>query len=180
MFPNIDKSGIMYSIRYIMPARPPETSKAAAKNLAELGKRIRAHRKSLRVSAIAAAESAGMSRVTLHRIERGEPSVTMGAYLNAMSALGMELSVSGRSDSPSNTENQGKPGWIPVRINLDNFPQLKQLAWQAQGVTELKPAEALGIYERNWRHVDTSALEPQERNLIDALRLAFGNEQRDI
>jgi len=35
-------------------------------------------RKALRVSATVAAEAAGMSRVTLHRIEKGEPSVTMG------------------------------------------------------------------------------------------------------
>lgn len=163
-----------------MSAKPPETTKAAAEKLVELGKQIRAHRKSLRVSAVAAAESAGMSRVTLHRIERGEPSVTMGAYLNAMTALGMELSVNGRSDSLSNTETQDKPGWIPARINLENYPQLKHLAWQVQGANELKPAEALGIYERNWRHVETSALEPQEQNLIEALRLAFGKEQGDI
>ena len=163
-----------------MPANPPETAKTSAEKLVELGKRIRAHRKSLQVSAIAAAESAGMSRVTLHRIERGEPSVTMGAYLNAMTALGMDLSINNRPALLSNDEEQGKPGWIPVRINLENYPQLKQLAWQVQGTNELKPAEALGIYERNWRHVDTSALEPQERNLIDALRLAFGDEQRDI
>ncbi|MBU0750554.1 MAG: helix-turn-helix domain-containing protein [Gammaproteobacteria bacterium] len=161
-----------------MPARPPETSTAAADILVELGRTIRAHRKSLRVSAVAAAESAGMSRVTLHRIERGEPSVTMGAYLNVITTLGMKLSVNGRSDSTSSGEIQDKPGWIPARINLDNYPQLKQLAWQVQGSNQLKPAEALGIYERNWRHVETSALAPQEQNLIDALRLAFGDEQR--
>lgn len=163
-----------------MPAKPPETSKAAAERLLELGKRIRARRKSLRVSAIAAAESAGMSRVTLHRIERGEPSVTMGAYLNALIALGMDFGINKRSASNSDKENQDKPGWIPVRVDLENYPQLKQLAWQVQGTNELKPAEALGIYERNWRHVDISALEPQERNLIEALRLVFGDEQRDI
>lgn len=163
-----------------MPAKPPETTIAAAEKLLEIGKRIRAHRKSLRVSAIAAAESAGMSRVTLHRIERGEPSVTMGAYLNAMSALGMDLSINIRSVSNLSAENQDKLGWIPVRINLENYPQLKQLAWQVQGTNELKPAEALSIYERNWRHIDISALEPQERNLIDALRLAFGDGQREI
>lgn len=177
---NIDKNEIMSIMRTVMPAKPPETSKAAAEKLIELGKQIRAHRKSLRVSAVAAAESAGMSRVTLHRIERGEPSVTMGAYLNAMTALGMDLSINNRPASPSNDENQGRQGWIPVRINLENYPQLKQLAWQVQGTTALKPAEALGIYERNWRHIDTSALEPQERKLIDALRLVFGDEQRDI
>ena len=164
-----------------MPAKSPETSKAVAEKLIELGQRIRAHRKSLRVSVVAAAESAGMSRVTLHRIERGEPSVTMGAYLNAMTVLRMELSVEARSDSDSDSDarpNAGiedSPGWIPARINLENYPQLKQLAWQLQGSTQLKPAEALGIYERNWRHVDTLALETRERNLIDALRQAFGD-----
>ncbi len=164
----------------IMPANAPETSRASAETLAELGKQIRAQRKSLRVSAVAAAESAAMSRVTLHRIERGEPSVTMGAYLNAMTALGMKLSISGRSDSISNSETPNKQGWIPARINLENYPQLKQLAWPVQGTSELKPAEALGIYKPNWRHVETSALEAQEQNLIDALRLALGDRQRDI
>lgn len=163
-----------------MLARSPETTRAVAEKLVELGKQIRVHRKSLRVSAVAAAESAGMSRVTLHRIERGEPSVTMGAYLNAMAALGMELNVNGRPDSFSNAEIQDKQGWIPARINLDNYPQLKQLAWQVQGTTELRPVEAHGIYERNWRHVEALALEPQEQNLIDALRLAFGEKPRDI
>jgi transcriptional regulator with XRE-family HTH domain len=163
-----------------MPKKSPETTVAAAARLVELGKQIRAHRKALRVSAITTAESAGMSRVTLHRIERGEPSVTMGAYLNAMTALGMEFCVNDRPVSASQNEIQERQGWIPVRINLENYPQLKQLAWQLIGTNELKPAEALGIYERNWRHVDISALEPHEQDLIDALRMVFGDEQREL
>ena len=63
-----------------MPARTPIIASAAAEKLIALGKRIRAHRKARRISATTAAEAAGMSRVTLHRIEKGEPSVTMGAY----------------------------------------------------------------------------------------------------
>lgn len=163
-----------------MPSMSPEITADVAERLVELGKRIRARRKSLRVSAVAAAESAGMSRVTLHRIERGEPSVTMGAWLNAVTALGMNLSLDSRSASLSNAASEDKPGWLPVRINLENYPQLKQLAWQVQGTGELKPAEALGIYERNWRHVDVAALEPQERNLIDALRRVFGDAQDGV
>jgi transcriptional regulator with XRE-family HTH domain len=163
-----------------MPATSPQTSKAAAEKLLELGKQIRANRKSLRVSAVAAAESAGMSRVTLHRIERGEPSVTMGAYANVLAALGMDWGINEHPASDSNTAKQDNLEWIPVRIDLENYPQLKQLAWQVTGTNELTPAEALGIYERNWRHVDIPALEPQERNLIDALRLVFAKDQRDI
>jgi transcriptional regulator with XRE-family HTH domain len=163
-----------------MPAKPPESSPAAAEKLVELGQLIRAQRKSLRVSGVAAAESAGMSRVTLHRIERGEPSVTMGAYLNAIAALGMELVITNRPASIAKVEDQDGLASIPVRIDLEAYPQLKQLAWQVHGTNTLKPAEAFGIYERNWRHVDTSALEPQERQLIDALRLAFGGESHEL
>ncbi len=67
-----------------------------------------------------------------------------------------------------------REGWIPARIHLADYPQLKQLAWQVHGTDELTPAEALSIYERNWRHVDANALEPRERQLIDALRTALG------
>lgn len=160
-----------------MPAKPPEITKAVTERLIEIGGQIRAHRKSLRVSAIVTAEAAGMSRITLHRIERGEPSVTMGAYLNVLAALGMDFAVIDQPASTANADDQEKPGWIPARIRLADYPQLKQLAWQLQGTDELKPVEALGIYERNWRHIDMSVLEPRERNLIDALRLVFEDER---
>lgn len=65
-----------------MPAKSPANPSAVAEQLAALGARIRAQRKALRVSATALAEAAGMSRVSVHRIEQGEPSVTIGAYLS--------------------------------------------------------------------------------------------------
>lgn len=68
-------------------------SSEAALNAVAVGRRIRAHRKQLGVSATSAAQAAGMSRVTWYRLEKGEPSVTMGAYLSALSVLGLELAV---------------------------------------------------------------------------------------
>lgn len=186
MFLIVDICTVIHIIRITMPDKPLETNQQVLEKLAALGQQIRAHRKALKVSAVAAAESAGISRVTFHRIERGTPSVTMGAYLSAMTTLGMALSVASSPVSQANNEDQSGEvwqtwqGWIPARIKLDNYPQLKQLAWQVQGSNELKPAEALSIYERNWRHVDVSAMEPQERNLVDALRQAFEDVQRDI
>ena len=76
-----------------MPARAPPVADAAATKLAALGMRIRDRRKALKVSAVDAAEAAGMSRVTLQRIERGEPSVTMGAWIGAATAVGLELEL---------------------------------------------------------------------------------------
>ena len=163
-----------------MPAKTPDIAVAVAEKLAVLGREIRAHRKALRVSATAAAEAAGMSRVTWHRIENGEPSVTMGAYLNAMAALGLDFGIVPPHAKETGAADEGRKGWIPARVRLADYPQLRQLAWQVHGTDDLTPAEALSIYQRNWRHVDAKALEPRERELIDALRIALGDQDADV
>ncbi len=156
-----------------MPSKLPVIAGNTAEQLAALGQQIRAHRKALRISAIATAEAAGMSRVTLHRIEKGEPAVTMGAYVNAMAVLGLNFGVVTPADSSESHGATDRDGWIPARIHMMEYPQLRQLAWQVQGADTLSPKEALDIYERNWRHLDEQALTLHERQLIDALRLAF-------
>jgi transcriptional regulator with XRE-family HTH domain len=121
----------------------------------------------------ATSEAAGISRVTLHRIEKGKPSVSMAAYCKVMTALGMELCVI-PSGSLGRDTDTGKPS-IPVRIMLQDYPQLQQLAWQLHGVDSLKPLEALGVYERNRRHLDFQVMDPKERDLINALKTGLGN-----
>jgi transcriptional regulator with XRE-family HTH domain len=160
-----------------MPAHPPQTAAITAETLTRLGAQIRTQRKALRVNATAAAEAAGMSRVTLHRIEKGEPSVTMGAYLNVMAALDLAFGIIAPTAAAATDEMKG---WLPARIRLADYPQLKQLAWQVQGTDELTPAEALGIYERNARHLDMATMDVRERNLIDALRLALGESGKHV
>jgi transcriptional regulator with XRE-family HTH domain len=158
-----------------MPARAPPSPANVRAKLAALGERIRAARKALKVSAVDTAEAAGMSRVTLQRIERGEPSVTMGAYIGAATAVGLELElVDVRERSRRASGARGKPPF-PARIRLAEYPQLKKLAWQLHGVTTLTPEDALGLYERNWRHVDTAALDPAERALVNALAQHLGS-----
>ena len=156
-----------------MPAPPLAISNATATRLAALGQQIRTRRKALRLSATVTAEAAGLSRVTLHRMEKGAPAVTMAAYLNVMAALGLDFSLSLPADPAAVAPAADHTGWIPARVRLGDYPQLKQLAWHVHGVDELTPAEALGIYERNWRHIDASRLQPHEQQLVDALRLAL-------
>lgn len=144
-----------------MPAKAPPVSPNVEAQLETLGQRIRARREQQKVTATDAAEAAGMSRVTLHRVERGEPSVTMGAYLSAMAAVGLSLQV--REPDPAPTTA------LPTAVRVDDYPALKQLAWQLPGVAELSPAQALDLYERNWRHLDREHLAPHERRLIQAL-----------
>ncbi len=155
-----------------MSNQSPLLSSSVTSLLGALGQKIRVQRKALGVSAVTAAQSSGMSRVTWHRIEKGEPSVTMGAYLNAAAVLGLRLDLvlpGNAAVVPLDTK-----GWIPARVRLDDYPQLKQLAWQIRGTEALTPAEALSIYERNARHLDGAAMDAHEQDLIDALRLGFG------
>lgn len=148
-----------------MPAKSPPVGDALSARLRTLGERVRACRESQKVSATVAAEAAGMSRVTLHRIERGEPSVTMGAYLSAIDAVGLQLELR----DPQARAVAADVARLPERIRLADFPQLRRLAWQLHGVDEVTPADALSLYERNWRHIDRPALEPAERALLQAL-----------
>jgi transcriptional regulator with XRE-family HTH domain len=138
--------------------------------LRTLGARLRAHRERQKLSAIVTAEAAGMSRVTLHRIERGEPSVTMGAYLSAIDAVGLSLEL----EDPQAVPPQPWASRLPERIRLADHPQLQRLAWQVPGVDELTPAEALGLYERNWRHLDPEQMSTAERALVRALTQQLG------
>ena len=150
-----------------MSAATPPVALPEQERLARLGERLRAARKRQRVTTVAAAQAAGISRVTLHRIERGEPTVAIGAWMAAASALGLAFDL-----LDANAANQASK--LPKQIRLRDYPQLKQLAWQLHGVDEISPRQALELYERNWRHVDRPALSEDEAALIDTLSREIG------
>lgn len=150
-----------------MHSTAPPVAPTDQERLAHLGERLRAARKRQRVTTVASAEAAGISRVTLHRIERGEPTVAIGAWVAAASALGLAF------DLPD-ANAAGQSSKLPKKIRLRDYPQLKKLAWQLHGVDELAPREALQLYERNWRHVDRPALSEGEAALIDRLSREIG------
>lgn len=142
--------------------------------LQALGAQMRAQRKALRLSSTVTAEAAGMSRVTLHRIEKGEPSVTMGAWCNALAALGMSFQAVNTTEiGVSTAQRPDRTGWIPARVVLADYPQLRSLAWQVHGTDALTPTEALDIYERNARHLDLHTMSAEEHALLEALRMAL-------
>ncbi len=61
-----------------------------ARILAELGENIRLARLRRKLSAQQVAERSNLSRSTLHSIEKGIPSVSMGSYLQVLFVLGLE------------------------------------------------------------------------------------------
>ncbi len=167
-----------------MPSKAPITSVAATRQLQAVGLRIRAHRKAMRVSAIAAAQAASMSRVTWHRIESGEAAVTMGAYLNALDALGLQFEIADQAAAPppadGATPAQVPAGPIAAQLRLADYPHLRELAWHVHGIDHLTPQELWDIYERHQRHLDHAVLTPSEQALVAALRQQFtGSANRD-
>lgn len=161
-----------------MIAKSPLSLTQSTTQLQALGEQLRTRRKALKVSSTAAAEAAGMSRVTLHRIEKGEPSVAAGAWANAMAVLGLSVvaqttEARGHAGAPDG-QAMDMAEWIPVRVRLADYPQLQALAWQVHGTDTLAPIEALGIYERNARHLDTAAMSTAEQALLQALRTGLG------
>ncbi len=152
-----------------MPAKNPKITREVAHRLNVLGERIRARRKNLKLNATVAAEAAGMSRITWYRIEKGEPTVTMGAWFNAATVLGLTLDI-----PETDIAGTDRCDWIPARIRLADYPELQKLAWHVHGTDVLSAREAMDIYERNQRHLDEDTMTPEEAQLLDALRIAFG------
>ena len=59
------------------------------KGLRRLGKNISDARRRRRIATELMSERSGFSRITLSKIEKGDPSVSMGAYASALFVLGM-------------------------------------------------------------------------------------------
>lgn len=148
-----------------MPASSPYTSPEQQADLERLGARLRERRKALGVTVVACAGAAGVSRVTLHRIEAGNPSVTIGAYVNVAAALGLHLLVP-ILDAPAGE---------PATITVGDYPGLRALAWQTDAGTTITETEALNLYERGWRHLDQDALTDDEKAFIQHLADTYSN-----
>lgn len=61
----------------------------ARQALVKLGEDITVARKKRRISTVSMAERAFISRGTLYKVERGDPSVSMGIYATVLGILGL-------------------------------------------------------------------------------------------
>jgi transcriptional regulator with XRE-family HTH domain len=73
-----------------MPRTHPPIFPATAKQLAALGERLRLARLRRRYSAQSVAVRAGITRVTLARVETGDSGTSMGAYVAVLRVLGLQ------------------------------------------------------------------------------------------
>lgn len=161
-----------------MPAKSPPTNKATQEILERLAHCVRVRRQALGISMVVAAHAAGISRVTWHRIESAEPSVTVGAYVGALEALGLSLETKPtvkpgqKALAPVLPEDRIDGDAVPAAIPIQQYPQLRQLAWHVKDGFELTPDEAFGLYDRYRRYLNMDQMAPHERSLLRALENA--------
>lgn len=70
-----------------------------ARALRKIGKDINHARRRRRITLELMAERAGLSRATIGKIEKGDPSASIGGYANVLFVLGMEKQLSDLVDS---------------------------------------------------------------------------------
>jgi transcriptional regulator with XRE-family HTH domain len=90
----------MVNIFTVMAKRTPVILPSIQRHLGELGENVKLARLRRRFSSQLVAERADISLPTLRSIERGDGSVTIGAYANVLSVLGLheDLAQVGRDD----------------------------------------------------------------------------------
>ncbi len=94
-FPNMSYIVFIYClfahiIRLIMKSHATDTLPRAARYaLVKLGEDIAVARKKRRISTVSMSERAFISRGTLYKVEKGDPSVSMGIYATVLSLLGL-------------------------------------------------------------------------------------------
>lgn len=151
--------------------------------LQALGVRLRLARRRRKLAAQQVAAQAGISRVTLRRVEAGEPGVLMGTYLRVLAALGLaqDLTLVARDDTLGRRlQDEALTHRAPPRparaerIRLVDYPMLRELAWNTDEQAELTPPQALALYERNWRHMDHNAMTRREQHLVKRLTQTVG------
>src|ERR1700726_2572454 len=94
------------------------------RTLRRLGEDIRDARRRRRISTATMAERATISRMTLHKVELGDPSVSLGAYATILFILGLTDRLADLADVRHDTTGlRLDEERLPLRIRLSRPAQ---------------------------------------------------------
>ncbi|MCB1679644.1 MAG: helix-turn-helix transcriptional regulator [Halioglobus sp.] len=99
--------------------------RAARQALMKLGEDIAVARKKRRISTVSMAERAFISRGTLYKVEKGDPSVSMGIYATVLSILGLVEGLGNVADRRTDT--------LGLDIDEDRLPKRIQPRGRKRG-----------------------------------------------
>ncbi|SAK63363.1 XRE family transcriptional regulator [Caballeronia hypogeia] len=76
-----------------MPKTRHPSFPSALRQLVALGERLRLARLRRKLTTELFAERVGISRETLRRLEKGDPTIAMGTYMRALRVLGLDQDI---------------------------------------------------------------------------------------
>ncbi len=104
--------------------RPPAVPLPVVRALRKLGGDIRDARRRRRIPVAILAERASISRTTLNRIEKGDPSAALGNYATVLFALGMADRLADVADPRHDAVGRElEEEHLPQRIRLPRSPK---------------------------------------------------------
>lgn len=107
-----------------MTESQPNLPLPVARALAKLGADIRDARRRRRIPTVLMAERANISRMTLGKIERGEPGASMGAYATVLFVLGLTTRLDELADARYDTTGLAvEEEHLPKRIRTPGKPK---------------------------------------------------------
>jgi transcriptional regulator with XRE-family HTH domain len=96
----------------------------ATRALGKLGADIRDARRRRRIPTALMAERAGISRMTLNKIEQGDPGVSMGAYASVLFVLGLTGRIEELADASHDATGLAvEEEHLPKRIRTSGKPK---------------------------------------------------------
>jgi hypothetical protein len=86
-----------------------------------------------------------------------------------MAAMGLAMRVQDATTPPPPAGGTQTTSTSLPAVRIADYPQLQRLAWHLPGASLLTSGEALGVYERNWRHLDFEVMDSSERTFLEML-----------
>lgn len=62
-----------------------------------------------------------------------------------------------------------------MKIKISDYPELRLIAWNRNPNDWIEGAEALALYEANWRYVDFERMSSKEKYFLNQLVNEYGN-----
>ena len=157
-----------------MPKTIQEIDQKTIEFLIDIGNKVQKFRKSHKLTQAILADSLEVDRHTLAKLERGDLSISLGTAFQILNNLGFVVTVNSPSESEA-TEEAFDKHYLPMQINLADYPVLKRCAWQLKDDDNVTPSIAYKLYHDKKDDFAKRNMSRKEQHLLDCLELVYGS-----
>lgn len=141
--------------------------------LIEFGTLVKAFRREHGINQSILAETLGMDRRTLSKLEKGDPSISMGTAIRVWRSLGFSCELRSPTEQEAYAQ-EFETNYLPMKIALADYPVLRRCSWQLQESDSISPRMAFRLYQDKKSDLDKSVMSRKEQNLIGSLEQVYG------